>query len=611
MCGIFGVLQRASKFDNKISKILADRMTHRGPDGQGLKTGASWFIGMRRLSIIDLVGGQQPISNEDGTIHLVFNGEIYNYRELRANLINKGHKFKTESDVEVLIHLYEDMGREAIHHLNGMFAFAVYDSKRQSLWVARDRLGIKPLFYSYQDGDFLFSSELSGLAEVLKASFSKSALIDYLGYSYVPAPKTPYEGILKLNPGEEIEVSATGFVCNKYWQPKITSKFRGSSQDAAQRLDVLLKDAIKMQLVSDVPLGLMLSGGVDSSAIASYAAELSGGNPLNTFTIDFENKNGSDAKFATLMSDKLNTVHTSVRIGAEDQFRALGELINLMDEPMSDSAIVPTYLISKAAQEKGIKVLLSGAGGDEIFGGYPRHFPGKVGTAAWFASRPKVFRTLASKIFGLKNPSLSIRLQHPSRNFLANISGVNLHFLKMALKEISQFNRLINDVEQNFSDAESKKTYPLMMLDLKNYLPNNVLSLTDKATMAASIEGRVPLLDHRIVEFAYSLPEKINLLRSHQKGLFKQTLVGRVPKRLLYREKEGFNAPIHNWVERWPDRLRDSLLGDFSGVLSEIIHRDTVEKWLEETHLRRKAGNSLYALYVLNLWLNSRSRLTK
>ena len=596
--------------DAKVTRLLADRMIHRGPDDEGVKRERFWSIGMRRLSIIDLAGGQQPISNEDDTIHLVFNGEIYNYRELRAELLARGHRFKTNSDVEMLLHLYEDCGREAIHRLNGMFAFALFDTRDESLWVARDRLGIKPLYFWCKDGDFAFSSELSGLAECVTASFSPGSLVDYLGYSYIPAPQTAYEGILKLRPGEEIRVNRSGIQSRFYWRPGMTENFGGSSGEAAEALDALLKDSVRLQLISDVPLGLLLSGGVDSSAIASYAAELGGGIPLRTFTINFEGKRGSDSSFAGMVSRQLGTEHTLVTIESEDQFNALGELIELMDEPMSDSAIVPTYLISKAARDKGIKVLLSGAGGDEIFGGYPRHFPGRWFTAAWFATLPLPMRFVASQLLGLMNPALGIRLRHPARNFAVNISGANFQLLSQGLRSDGQFDRLLARIEDDFSDAGAQRAYPLMMLDVNDYLPNNILTLTDKATMAASIEGRVPLLDHRIVEFAFSLPESMNLLRGGQKGLFKQILRNRLPAELLNREKEGFNAPIHEWVERWPDRLRDGLLGNFSSVLAEIVDRRSVERWLADPRLRRRGGSSLYALYVLNHWLNSRKGVT-
>lgn len=608
MCGIFGVIRDGGEgVDSALTRLLADRMIHRGPDDEGVVARGSWAIGMRRLSIIDLAGGHQPIANEDGTIHVVLNGEIYNFQELRQGLTARGHRFATHSDVEVLVHLYEEYGREAIHHLNGMFAFALFDERKGELWVARDRLGIKPLYYGRAGDAFAFSSELSGLAAVLDAPLSPSALVNYLGYSYIPAPDTAYQGIAKLMPGEEMVLSGGRLELNRYWNPFAERQWSGGVDEAVARFDELLRDAVDMQLVSDVPLGVFLSGGVDSSAIASYAADRSGDHPLETFTIDFEGKGGSDSLFAADVSRRLATRHHVITVSADDQFAALGELIALMDEPMSDSAIVPTYMLSKAARDHGMKVLLSGAGGDEIFGGYPRHFPGRRFTAAWFATLPRPLRELAAFGFGVHNPALRTRLRHPARNFAVNISGVNFQFMSEALRPAGELGRLLGGMERDFADAGSKNAYPLMKLDLNHYLPDNVLSLTDKATMAASVEGRVPLLDHRIVEFAFSLPEDVNLLRGEQKGLFKEVLAGRLPNELLFREKEGFNAPIHSWVERWPDRLKDELLGATSPTIAEMVDVGVVESWLADPKRRRCGGASLYALFVLNRWLNSRS----
>lgn len=606
MCGIFGVINNDSHLiSDKIMQVMASRMIHRGPDDEGIKNGNYWAVGMRRLSIIDLEGGHQPISTLDETVHLVANGEIYNYQELRADLINLGYRFKTESDVEVIIHLYEEYGYDAIHHLNGMFAFALFDEKKNTLWIARDRLGIKPLYYGWSNDGFGFSSELTGLATILESSLCPKAAVDFLGYSYVPAPDTLFQGIKKLMPGEEMMLVNGKATFNQYWKCDISERYTGGVGNAIEQLDELLKDSIKLQLISDVPLGVFLSGGVDSSAIASYAAEHRNGTPIDTFTIDFEGKKGKDAQFASEVSSRLGTNHHVIKVDAQDQFDALEELISLMDEPMSDSAIVPTYMLSKAAREKGMKVLLSGAGGDEIFGGYPRHFPSKKFSAAWFAGLPRPAKVISTYALGFINPAHKIRLQEPSRNFATNISGVNYAFLSEVLRSDDDFSRLLSKIDCDFIDAQSKNPYSLMAMDLNDYLPNNVLTLTDKATMAASVEGRVPLLDHRIVEFAFSLPQDINLLNEAQKGLFKQTLTSRLPSELLWREKEGFNAPIHYWVSQYPERIKDELLDRLSPFLANIINQDVIEKWLSHPKLRSQSGATLYALFVLNRWIRT------
>lgn len=367
MCGIFGSISIDGDIINdSLLQILSDSMIYRGPDDEGIINKGSWAIGMRRLSIIDISGGHQPISNNNKNIHLVANGEIYNYKELRKDLIKLGYEFKTKSDIEVILHLYIEYGLDAIHHLNGMFAFAIYDENEETLWLARDRLGIKPLYYGWKHDNLIFSSELTGLAKYLNAKVLKESILDYLGYSYIPAPNTIFEGISKLNPGEEMIISNGSVKNNIYWKPNTTSSYKGNVNDAAIDLDKLLKESVELQLISDVPLGVFLSGGVDSSAIASYAAKINPNIPLETYTIDFNGKEGEDATFAEEVSKLLGTNHHSIKVDADQQFKSLDELIPMMDEPMSDSAIVPTYMLSKLAREHGIKVLLSGAGGDEI-----------------------------------------------------------------------------------------------------------------------------------------------------------------------------------------------------------------------------------------------------
>ena len=451
MCGIYGFINVDDKaVDKSFIEKLSYTMIYRGPDDRGDIYKKSWAIGMRRLSIIDVLGGQQPISNSKQSIHLVANGEIYNYKELRTKLKNIGYDFKTESDVEVILHLYQEYGFEAIHHLNGMFAFALFDENSGTLWMARDRLGIKPLYFGWKGNCFGFSSELTGLANVFDAKISDDSIIDYLAYSYVPAPRTIFEGISKLNPGEEIILSGDQLQKNIYWRCSTNNELEVDSDEASKMLDDLLKDSIKLQMISDVPLGVFLSGGVDSSAIASYAAEASGNIPLETFTIDFEGKEGEDTIYAAKISSLLKTNHNVISVSAEDQFNCLDELIHLMDEPMSDSAMVPTYMLSKAARKKGMKVLLSGAGGDEIFGGYARHFPDKKFTAGWFASLPAPFRNLSSSLLSFINRSYKIRLKEPSRNFVSSISGVNFEFLSQSLKSKQQFKKLLIDIDNNY-----------------------------------------------------------------------------------------------------------------------------------------------------------------
>ena len=604
MCGIFGIV----RFDGRPADMaelgaMGRRMVHRGPDDQGFWLNGGVGLGMRRLAIIDLSGGRQPISNETGDIQVVLNGEIYNHAELRADLIQRGHRFSTKSDVEVLVHLYEERGRDCIHALNGMFAFALHDRKTGTTWIARDRIGIKPLYYTSTRKWFVFASDLKALNAVVRAPISISSIVAYLGYSYIPAPKTPYEGIWKLPPGEEFVIAEGHATNRRYWKLGDEQTELHDPARLEAFLENLLSDAVKLELQSDVPLGVFLSGGVDSSAVASYAAELTQGEPIRTFTIDFAEKGGGDAKFAKLVSRGLGSDHYELKVSAEDQFSALRELMPLLDEPMGDSAIVPTYMLSRAAREQGVKVLLSGAGGDEIFGGYQRHHPGKIGSAAWFASLPAPLRAALAPLWRAWNPALASRLGSPARNFAVMISGVNLAFLRDVLRDQDHFDGLLQMFDRDFQGADTPRSYPRMRLDLDRYLPDNILSLIDKATMAASIEGRVPLLDHRLVEFAFSMPESANLLGGAAKGLFRKVLGNRLPSVVLDRKKEGFNAPVNQWTANWSDRMRAELVGNTSNLLRDILDVNVLQSWIDDPSLHRRGGDLLYSLYVMNQWL--------
>lgn len=603
MCGIFGIIH----FDGKPVRseslsLMGSRMLHRGPDDEGHWISGPVGIGMRRLSIIDPVGGHQPISNEDDSIHIVLNGEIYNYLELRDELVQRGHQFKTHSDVEVVLHLYEDLGPACLERLNGMFGIALFDQNCKRLWLARDRLGIKPLFYSLLPNGLAFASDLSALAAATGAQIDQTALSAYLGFSYIPEPDTIYCDIKKLRIAEQMVIENGKVRKTRYWTPNVGFPFKGSVDQAVSQLEELLLDSARLQLRSDVPVGVFLSGGIDSSAVAALAANLNGAEAVKTFTIDFTGKGGQDAVYAQMVAQRLGAEHHVIEVDAAKQTHALDELLAVVDEPMSDSAIVPTYILSQYARACGVKVLLSGAGGDELFGGYGRHFPGRFGSAAWFAQNP-LARGLFRSVARLTHPHLARRVTSPASDFAVAISGTNLEFLHHGLRDRAEFNGLLARYEQAFCAAYSATPMDRMRLDMEDYLPNNVLSLTDKATMAASVEGRVPLLDHRIVEFAFSLPAVLNPLGGQDKGLFKRALGRYVPREVLGRSKEGFNAPMHAWVERDPKVIKDELLGQAVPALNDLVDLKVVETWIETPKRRRQAGESLFSLYILNRWL--------
>ena len=393
MCGIFGIINYSNSLNLKDDlKSLAKQMHHRGPDDESYFIDGHVGIGMKRLSIIDLTTGNQPFFSSDSKVILVLNGEIYNYKKLKIDLIKKGYKFRSDSDVEVLVFLYEEYGLDCIKYINGMFSFALVDLSKKLIWLVRDRLGIKPLYYYHDNERFIFSSELSGISNLVKSKINDSAILDYLAFSYIPAPKSIYENIFKVLPAEQIVVGTKNKNISQsfYWQLKDFENLELTQKQADNNLDKLISKTVDEQMMSDVPIGIFLSGGLDSSIITSYASTKSK-NPINTFTIDFKNKLSKDSFFANLVSKNINSCHYSIKVDSKMQLNTIDEIVGFMDEPMSDSAIVPTYIISKFAKEKGIKVLLSGAGGDEIFGGYNRYFSNKIGSAAWFASKSQIF----------------------------------------------------------------------------------------------------------------------------------------------------------------------------------------------------------------------------
>ena len=603
MCGIFGIVNlNGNPIKKDLLVKMSSKMIHRGPDDDGLLIENDIGIGMRRLSIIDIEGGHQPISNNSKNIHLVLNGEIYNYKELRIELKAKGYKFNTKTDVEVLIHLYEEEGIDCIKKINGMFSFILFDKRNSLVWVARDRLGIKPLYYSFNSERIIFGSDLLSVNSILDQPVDEESILLYLGYSYVPAPKTIFKNIFKLKPAEQILIEGNSLEFSSYWDIEKTAKLKTSKKEAASFLKAALEKSITMQTRSDVPIGLFLSGGVDSSLIAILIKNLRPKIHLYTFTVDYVDKDSDDLKYANLIADEIDSKHKVVSVTKEDQIEALNNLIPLMDEPVSDSAAISTYIISKNAMNIGVKVMLNGAGGDEIFGGYSRFFNNKIFEPEWIASLPKMIKMIILSPLCLFNNALFWRLKKPENNYIYSISGVNTSLLKKVINQ-HHYNFLINSFSNLFKFISFKSIYSRMKLDLKDYLPNNILSITDKATMASSVEGRVPLLDHDLVELAFSIPEEINLLDGKPKGLFKDVIKEIVPKEILSRKKDGFGAPIYSWIDSWKIEIENELTQNLTDELKNIINVSEVKKWLKNDRLRSQSAETLYAIFVLNLWI--------
>ena len=610
MCGICGILRldQAPVYEDEL-RAMADKMLMRGPDSEGYYCNQNIGLGFRRLAIIDLLSGDQPLTNEDRSIWLVMNGEIYNFIELRKDLQAKGHRFLTKSDSEVIIHLYEEYGNDCVLHLNGMFAFALYDQHRNKLLLGRDRLGIKPLYYKFIGKVLYFGSDARTVAQESRPTVSERSFLAYLSSAYT-SQDSIFEGVNKLPPANLLEICGHRHQLITYWNVADHSFHNQLEQvDQEQLLDIL-ENAVRLQLRSDVPLGVFLSGGVDSSAIVALASEALD-TPVRTYSVEYSEKNGEDPYFAELVSKHYNTRHSKLILCPERAEKSLKSLLRKLDEPMADSAILATYALSKRAQKDGVKVLLSGAGGDEIFGGYQRHLKPKLYSRQWMRDK-----LLGSKNSGLSslmrriNPGLHKRMGDEPLNYFSQISGADYSVISQLLND-DQYKQMANFIASEYESIINDAPiigyeYARMRNDLRGYLVNNVLALTDKATMAASVEARVPLIDHQLVEFAYKLDPRDNIANGVAKGLFKNALSEKLPHELLYRKKEGFNAPVKKWVtERSGSRMRENLLGETSEPLKDLLDMIRLEKVVTNEQSKQSGFETIYSLYMFNRWWNA------
>jgi len=584
VCGLTGIFDTQSKreVDRDLLVRMNESLFHRGPDEGGIHTAPGLGLGHRRLSIIDRSGGQQPLFNEDGSVVVVFNGEIYNFAELAKELCQKGHTFRTHSDTEVIVHAWEEWGEACVDRFRGMFVFAIWDSKREQLFIARDRLGIKPLYYSMlPNGHFIFGSELKALLQHpdLPRDIEPTAVEDYFAYGYVPEPKTILSHAHKLSPGYTLSITRDGRapVCKQYWDIPFKALPKHEEQEYAKELADRMTEAVKLRMIAEVPLGAFLSGGLDSSAVVAMMAGLSD-DPVNTCSISFADPRYDESSYANEVAKQYNTQHTSWQVDSDD-FDLIDRLATLYDEPYADSSAIPTYRVCELAKKK-VTVALSGDGGDEILAGYRRYqwfmreqnlrdvFPqgfrslvfgslGKVYPKALWA--PRVFRAKALFQSLAKTPvesyfdiscvlKDSLRKQLFSTSFRAKLQGY--HAL---------------DVLKGH-DKDSPAEHPLsrmQYLDMKTYLPGDILTKVDRASMAHSLEVRVPLLDHKVVEWTSGLSPDLKLRGSDGKYLFKKAMASHLSQDLMYRKKQGFAVPIAQWF-RGPlrERVRESVLSD-------------------------------------------------
>lgn len=581
MCGIAGILDLNGQrpIDRDLLSRMNNALLHRGPDGGDFFVEPGIGLGHRRLAIIDLAGGSQPLFNEDGSVVIVFNGEIYNFKKLVPILEARGHVFRTRSDTEVIVHGWEEWGPACVDHLRGMFAFALWDKKQQTLFLARDRLGEKPLYYTQAaDGTFLFGSELKALLvhPAVGRELNAAAIEDYFAYGYVPDPKTIYHGIHKLPPGHVLTLrrGAALPAPRAYWDVAFRERKLGDENAVADELVGRLREAVDMRMIAEVPIGAFLSGGVDSSAVVAMMAGLSA-DPINTCSISFGAKDYDESRYAAMIAERYGTRH-HVRQVTEDDFDLIDRLALFYDEPFADSSSMPTYRVCQLARER-VTVALSGDGGDEVFAGYRRyrwhHYEELVRRAVPAALRRPLFGFLGSvypKADWAPRPlRAKSTLQGIARDSVeAYFRSVGVVTDEMRRRLFSpsfarslQGYRAIEVLEQHMRGAPADDHLSqIQYADLKTYLAGDILVKVDRASMANSLEVRVPILDHEFIEWAAGLPLAMKLRGTDGKYVFKKALEPLVPGEVLYRPKMGFSVPLARWF-RGPlrERVRQAL----------------------------------------------------
>jgi asparagine synthase (glutamine-hydrolysing) len=619
VCGIYGILQLDGiAADAALMPAMGRTIVHRGPDDEGHHADGPCAIGMRRLSIIDLEGGHQPLSNEDGTLWVVCNGEIYNYRELRKELIALGHRFKTASDSEVLLHGYAQYGDEFIHRLNGMFGFGLWDARRRRLLVGRDRLGVKPI-YLYRDSRRLaFASEAKALLALpgISAEIDEAALCSYLRLGYVAAPHSMFRGISKLPPASLLVVERGRVEERRYWRIPASVDRATTESEWVERIRTRLEESVRMQMVSDVPIGAFLSGGIDSSTVVAFMAAHSD-RPVRTYAIGFEGTAADDyyneLPYARRVAELFRTEHHEIVV-KPDVVALLPDLLWHMDEPLSDTAFITTYLVSQFARRE-VTVILSGVGGDELFGGYRRYLGNHY--QAYFDRLPAWARRAAS--------ALAERLPSDRHSPLLNLARLAKGFLETAglpfeerygayvrvfpAPEVQRLLRLDcaarpDAITAAFLGAGGGDALNRMLaVDAETQLPDDLLMLTDKMSMATSLECRVPLLDHELVELAARIPEEIKIRGGRLKHAMKKAVADVLPRDILERKKRGFGTPMGAWLKQDLAPLMRDLLSERVVKSRGLFHFPAVKELIGLHESSRIDGTDrLLTLLNLEIW---------
>lgn len=629
MCGITGWINlennRGANTSEAVLHSMCERMKHRGPDSEGLWTDETVALGMRRLSVIDLHTGEQPVYSEDKSIVVMMNGELYNFREVRADLEKRGHKFVTSSDTEILPHLYEEYGEAMLEHINGMFAFALWDKRKKKLLIARDKFGEKPLYYGVFGGKLIFASELKVLLEnpAVKGEIDLDSLRQFLSFDYVPAPNSIFRGISKLPAAHFLTVENGEIKTRRFWNlswQKSRTKGVPRLSDSVEELRELLADAVRMRLVADVPLGILLSGGVDSSTVAAFATQFST-ERVKTFSIGFEEDSFDESKYARQVAKHLDTEHYEDKLSVEKAADLISEIGLWLDEPMSDGSLIPTFLLSRFVR-KYVTVALGGDGGDEIFAGYPMYFAHKV--ANFYNGIPSIFRNnlIEPVVNNLPVSNKNLSFDYKAKRFVraSKYDLVTRHhswFGSFSLDE--QQSVLSKDVLAQTSNDIYKGAKDLLeicdaendiekmqFLDINFYMAEDILTKVDRASMAVSLEVRAPFLDARVAQFAASIPLEYKLKGNKGKYILKKAVEPLLPKNILHRPKKGFGIPIAEWLKGRLNPLMREMLDAKRLREQGLFDAEFVQKLIKE-HETNVASHhkQIWTLLVFQLWYDN------
>jgi asparagine synthase (glutamine-hydrolysing) len=625
MCGICGFCFPDKKqMDFDILQKMTSALQHRGPDDEGYYLDAGVALGHRRLSIIDLDTGKQPIHNEDGTIYVVFNGEIYNFPEIKKELKEKGHSFYTKTDTEVLVHLYEEMGTGLLEKINGMFAFAIWDGKRRRLFLARDRIGIKPLYYSYNSNGLAFASEPKALLRLpwVVGRLDPQGLSHYLTYDFIPAPYCIYEDIRKVLPGHQVVYEGGELRCERYWDLDLSDRFEGDL-DEGEICKLVWNEfcrGVKARLISDVPLGVLLSGGIDSTSVLA-ALRYEGVDDIKTFSIGFADPSFDESSYFRRAASFFETDHHEEVLAPKKLIDIIPEVASILDEPLADASIMPTYLLSRFTRDY-VKVALGGDGGDELFAGYPTYQAFLL--SRYYERLPRAMKSIVEAVVkrlpvSFDNMSFDFR----AKKFIHGISypPIERHYiwigtfsremqeelltpqLKGKLRDFNSFHVLHDYLNGKAFSSELSK---LLYLDTKLYLQEGVLVKVDRASMAHGLEVRVPFLDHQFAELVTGVPERFKLKGFTTKYIWKKAIKDRIPDEIVRRGKKGFGIPIAKW-----------LCGELKGLMVELLSEERLKRQgifnpsvvqrLVSDHLARQTDNrkKLWNLLIFQLWWDS------